>query len=241
MAKKTAATRTRSRTARPGRTSAATDTPAGTARSTRTPHAGAASSDRTTSADVIGAASELPKPAKLVSSPGRPDETQLTVLQREKETALATGQEQPHPTMAPRAGATSPDNGPVGRAHQPRRVGDGQAPKGAIKVMATRMGEYLFRRRRKDDVFFLIPIPDATVTEPVLETEGPNKGKPKTNRNGRVITHRVVRTLTPEEQFSERWMVKVDEQTPLKESTSGDVLKTTANGARSRPSDADVI
>lgn len=234
MAKKTAA-RGKATKAKAAPTSTGADTPtAATARATRDPREGATSG--LASNDPIGA--DLPTGADLVSSPGRPNETELTRLQREQEVARSTGQEQPHPTMAPRAASTAPDSGPVGRSHQPRQLLDGEedVPDGAIKVRATKMGEYGFRRRRPGDVFYLVPRL-GTPNDPVLD----KSGNRTFTKNGRRITKRVRRQVTPEEQFSDAWMEKVSELTPLKESTSGDVMPRGSKAARSRAADDDVI
>lgn len=186
---------------------------------------------RAADVDPIGAVSEPPTPAPVSDNPQRPSETELTRLTREHETALATGQAQPHPTMAPRAARTSPDSGPVGHAHQPLVVDVGSSKVGdGIKVRATRIGYYAERRRRPGDVFVVTP------------REGfPMERTGETTRNGRPVFKRskTKRMLTAEEQLG-AWMELVDGTTPERGSTSADVLAKEANG-KSRASDADVI
>lgn len=70
-----------------------------------------------------------------------------------------------------------------------------------IKVRATRLGEYEYCRRREGDVFVLKPR-EITVVDPVTRMPLIENGKPKT------------RVLTAEEQFSPRWMERVDDDTP---------------------------
>lgn len=203
-------------------------------RSSRQPRAGATT--RAANRDPL--AGPLPRRARTVSSQGRPAETELEKLRREHEQALTTGQAQPHPTMAPRAARTAPDQGPIGRAHQvPQAIeGEGQegVGKGGIRVRATRLGEYGFRRRRSGDTFIVTPR-YGYVVEKVLDKDG----EPKLTRNGRPITERKKRWLTAEEQLGD-WMQVVGEDEPLRESTSKDVLNEKAGG-RSRPSDGDTI
>lgn len=182
-----------------------------------------------------GDVAPLPSPVPLTdSSPQRPQETEFTRIAREHESALATGQVQPHPTMAPRAAATAPDNGPVGRAHQPlsvipegSRVGDG------IKVRATRMGEYAHKRRREGDVFVVTPR-EGIVRDPILDKDG---NRTYSKRGALILGKRTRRELTAEEQLGD-WMEPVDGRTPEKVTTSGDVMPKKGN---SRPNDDDTI
>lgn len=66
-----------------------------------------------------------------------------------------------------------------------------------IKVRATAMGEYEYARRRPGDVFTLKPR-YITVVDPVTRKPVVENGNPK------------MRLLTADEQFSERWMERID-------------------------------
>lgn len=220
----------RSKTTKAAATSRNTTSPAGR-RSTRRSHAGAASG--TNVPDVIGA--DVPRRARMVSSPQRPNETELAKLQREHEQALSTGQAQPHPTMAPRAARTAPDSGPLGRAHQPLRVPEGNSKgKDGIRVRATRLGYYAERRRRPGDVFVLTER-EGFKSVPVLNKDG----SPKMTRNNRPIRKRERGILSPEEQLGD-WMEVVGDETPLRESTSADVMPKGAK-QKARIADEDTI
>lgn len=76
-----------------------------------------------------------------------------------------------------------------------------------IKVRATAMGEYEYARRREGDVFTLKP----RMVTVVETTKGhPRFGEPKRDEHGQPL----MRLLTAEEQFSPRWMERVDESEP---------------------------
>lgn len=210
---------------------------AGTARGTGT-HDANTRTARAGDTDVLGDEHAMPTAAETVDAPQRPGETKLSLLQREHETALATGQVQPHPTMAPRAATTAGDTGPVGHARQPlitvpsnARVGDG------IKVRAKEIGYYGGRRRRPLDTFVVTP----REGYPMERVKG-DDGKDVLTRNGRPTFRRskTKRLLSAEEQLG-AWMEPVDAGTPERASTSADVLAKEANGSKSRASDGDTI
>lgn len=155
------------------------------------------------------------------SDNSRPEEPTLTGLERERDEALAQGFIQPHPQNAPRMARTSTQSPPVGRAHVNLNVGEqGDAGKGEILVRAKALGYYNHVRRRPEDVFRLVPR-QGIVEEPIID---PKTDEPK-ERDGRILTKRVNRILTAEEQFSDRWMEKVGEETEEKVTTSGQALK----------------
>jgi hypothetical protein len=80
----------------------------------------------------------------------------------------------------------------------PEGLGYPDLPGERIKVRATQMGEYEYARRRDGDVFTLKPR-EVTVVDPITRKPIIEHGKPK------------MRILTAEEQFSSRWMERIDE------------------------------
>ena len=85
-----------------------------------------------------------------------------------------------------------------------------------IKVRATRMGEYEYARRREGDVFTLKP---RMITVVHTEKGHPKLGEP-VMENGAVK----MRLLTAEEQFSARWMERVDAEVPEKITAAQEAL-----------------
>lgn len=155
--------------------------------------------------------------------PVDPQEPELTRLRREENVALASGAIQPPPDRAPRIGRTSTQEPPPGRAHVDPNDPDSRPAPAAdrIRVRATRLGYYQHVRRRPTDVFDLVPR-IGMVDEPIMD---PKTKEPKVDRDDRILTHRVKRLLTAEQQFSDRWMERVDDDTPEKVTTSGEVIK----------------
>lgn len=114
-------------------------------------------------------------------------------------------------------------------------------PQGGIRVRATKDGYYGDARRRAGDVFTLVPI-EGTFHEKVLDAAG----DPKRDAGGYVYTE-VEKTLSAEDQFSSKWMEKVDGSTPEKTTTGKDKLRQQhdeemkARRAPSGTGDADVL
>jgi hypothetical protein len=98
-----------------------------------------------------------------------------------------------------------------------------------MRVRALSTGYYDHKRRRQGDVFDLIPI------------EG-HKLEITRNAEGRRVSEKLVKhKFTPQEQFSEKWIEKVDKQTPLKVSTAQKALNAVQQDLKSGrvgPSDA---
>jgi hypothetical protein len=86
-----------------------------------------------------------------------------------------------------------------------------------IKVMALRMGYYQHKRRREGDVFFLVALRTVKrATQEDCDADKTGKLKigmilkdPKTKKEIPVIK-------TPEEQFSDKWMERVDDDVPTR-------------------------
>lgn len=88
-------------------------------------------------------------------------------------------------------------------------------PAGAkIKVRATRVGFYDNARRRIGDVFTLVPR-RGMFSEQVVDKDG----DPKLDAQDFPITKEVEKTLTAEQQFSPRWMERVDARLAERTST----------------------
>jgi hypothetical protein len=180
------------------------------------------------------------------NNPERPNESELSRLTREHETALSSGREQPHPQKAPRIGKTSTQEPPVGRAHvNPKEdVIEEMAGKGSIAVVATALGYYDHIRRREGDTF-LLKSRIGLVDEPIID---PKTKEPKEDRNGHILTRRVKRLIPAEEQFSPLWMERVDgkaEETitssPEALRRENERLRAEKHGGRKATGDEDVL
>lgn len=77
-----------------------------------------------------------------------------------------------------------------------------------VKVRATEVGYYADARRRLGDVFTLYPR-HGVFTRLVRD----GSGEPKLTKAGIQITEEVEQTLSAEDQFSESWMERVDDDT----------------------------
>lgn len=149
------------------------------------------------------------------------------------------------------ATADDPDDPPpvarsVGEAADPAT--DKKTPKaaggaGTIRVRATQTGYYDDARRRPGDVFDLHP---RTGMFTVLEED--ENGKPLLTDSipPSRVTREEERTLSAEEQFSKKWMEKVDKHTPTRTTTGNQVIKqqhdeilATRQGAREAPPTGD--
>ena len=94
-------------------------------------------------------------------------------------------------------------------------------PGPAIKVRALETGYYGDARRRPGDVFNLVDR-WGTWTKPILDDEGDQKYHPITKEP---LTEQVEGVLTAEDQFSEKWMERADDDEPLHTSSGREVLK----------------
>lgn len=100
-----------------------------------------------------------------------------------------------------------------------RNIGD------TIKVRATAVGFYGDVRRRVGDVFLLYPR-TGTFTELVIDDK---TKRPMLNEDA-LVKHRITtevddKTLTAEEQFNPKWMVKVAASTPERASTAQETIQ----------------
>jgi hypothetical protein len=95
---------------------------------------------------------------------------------------------------------------------------------GTIRVRAIALGYYDDKRRRIDDVFDLHPR-KGVFSEQIIDEK---TGKPELTEGmllASPVTREVKKTITAEEQFSPRWMEKVDARTPLKVTTGNEALR----------------
>lgn len=141
------------------------------------------------------------------------------------------GTEQPHPTMAPRAAVSSMQGGAPGRSHdrvaaarrQLQELG-GASPNGTLLVRATQMGYYDngtgASRRREGDIFALVPR-EGIITEWLVDKDS---HEPILDRNDNQVTREVRGILTPEEQFSERWMEVVNQDEAERVTTAQEAI-----------------
>jgi hypothetical protein len=97
----------------------------------------------------------------------------------------------------------------------------GPAKGATLRVRATDKGYYGDARRRIGDVFDLVPR-KGPFTAPVLDKDGEPKLDPRTQVP---LTKEVTRILTAEEQFSAKWMEKVDPHTPTSITTGAEELR----------------
>ena len=136
------------------------------------------------------------------------------------------GLEQPHPTVAARAAKSGNTAPPPGRSHDSTlRQFAPPGGAGTIRVRATATGYYEHIRRREGDVFDLKPR-EGTVTEVLHENPDDPDSDPKLDpRTNLPRTRTVKRTITAEEQFSDRWMERVDAAEQERISTSRDAIR----------------
>jgi len=151
------------------------------------------------------------------------------------------GLEQPHPTVAARAAKSGHGAPPPGRSHDSTlRQFAPPGGAGTIRVRATATGYYEHTRRREGDVFDLKPR-EGVVTEVIRENPDDPNSNPKLDpRTHLPLTRTVTRTITAEEQFSDRWMERVDDDEQERISTSRDAIRKAHDemlGGRTRQED----
>lgn len=100
---------------------------------------------------------------------------------------------------------------------------------GTIKVRATAMGFYDDVRRHPGDVFVLYPR-KGTFSQIVRDKDG----EPKTLKTGTAIEHPVTEEiedveLSAEDQFSKKWMERVEDETPEHRGSAQDRIRREHN------------
>jgi|SRR6185503_1376806 len=161
-------------------------------------------------------------PADAEADTGDYESNQSTPSQQPTMLETKGGTEQPHPTMAPRAARSGAGLlPPPGRSHDRSIELAGTAPQG-MRVRATAPGYYNHIRRREGDVFTLVSR-EGLISEPVVDTEtGEQRVHPRT---GEPMFRQVQGVLTPEEQFSDKWMEAVSDEEQETISTSRDAIR----------------
>lgn len=97
------------------------------------------------------------------------------------------------------------------------------APGPTIKVIATRVGYYDEKRRRVGDVFLLRPR-YGTWTKKVMDKDYPNRQAFDKDTGERIVDEQYG-VLSAEDQFSPKWMERVDKNTRIKLTTPSEALK----------------
>lgn len=157
------------------------------------------------------------------------------------------GTDQPHPTMAPRAARSSGAAllPPPGRSHDSSLDAVGPVEGDAIRVRATQTGYYNHIRRREGDVFTLVPRQGQILVPVMKKPKGGGEEEQATHpRTGEPMFKPVQATLSPQDQFSDRWMEVVSDDETERTSTAKDAIKKRHDellgNLSGRPNDEDV-
>jgi hypothetical protein len=107
-------------------------------------------------------------------------------------------------------------------AHESAPAKSGQG--GLIRVQAIGVGYYDDKRRRRGDVFTLVPR-EGTWHEKVYKETKDGAKEAQREPGGEYTLKEVARVLTAEEQFSKKWMQKVPWATPETETGPNAALR----------------
>lgn len=130
-----------------------------------------------------------------------------------------------HPETDNPAKAQAAARASSGRPEQDSDIDDSVriAPGPTIKVIATRVGYYDEKRRRVGDVFLLRPR-YGTWTKKIMDKEYPTRQAFDKDTGERLVEEKYG-ILSAEDQFSPKWMERVDKNTRIKLTSPSEALK----------------